>query len=108
HGTIILAVLDESRKVVVEGEMNDAIGSRGTFLQAVRICDGPAIDLGAGGGQGRRLVVRSTKAEHLMARSDQLLDDGRADESGGSGNEYAHSKVSWFRRRQVSSGALSW
>jgi hypothetical protein len=42
------------------------------------------------GGQGRGAGVVPREAHHLMARSKQVRHDGRADEAGGSGHEYAH------------------
>ena len=39
-------------------------------------------------------VVRAAEAEHLMAGGDQFLDDGRADEAGGAGDENTHEQVS--------------
>ena len=52
---------------MVEREMDDAIRSGSALLEAVWVRDRPAIDLGAGGGQRRRLFVRTAEAEHLMA-----------------------------------------
>ena len=51
----------ELREVVVEGKMDDGVGTRGAVLEAVRIVDGPAIDFGAGGGERRRLSIRSER-----------------------------------------------
>ena len=65
------------------------------LLEALQVLDRSAMDLGAGGRQGRRLVVRTAEAAHLMTGRDQLLDDGRADESGGAGDKNAHKNFSF-------------
>ena len=44
---VILAILDESREIVIEGEVDDAVGPGGAFFQAVRIGNRPAVNLGA-------------------------------------------------------------
>ena len=75
---------------MVEGQMDDAVRSGGALLEAVRVLNRSAIDLGASRSQSRRLVVRTTDADHLMAGGDQFLDDGRADESGRAGDKYTH------------------
>jgi hypothetical protein len=51
--------------------------------------------LGAGGDESLRSRIRPRQAEHLMAGTDELRDNGRANESGGAGEEYAHLKISW-------------
>ena len=89
---IVLAVRHEFRKIVVEGQMDDAIRSGRALLETVQILERPAMNLGAGCSQLRRFLVRTTEAEHLMARRDQLLDDGRADESGRTGDEHTHDR----------------
>jgi hypothetical protein len=48
------------------------------------------MDLATGGSQGRRLLVQATEAEDLMARRDQLRNDGRANESSRTGNKHTH------------------
>ena len=88
--SIVLTVCDEFREVVVEGQVDDAVRSSGRLLEAVQILERPAIDLGAGGRQGRRLFIRTAEAQHLMACRDQFLDDGGADESRGSSDKHAH------------------
>ena len=70
HKPIVLAVLDESRKVMVEGEMDDAIRSSGAVLEAVRVRDRPAIEFGPCSGQSRRFILRAAEADHLMAGPD--------------------------------------
>ena len=109
------AVLRDFREVVVEREMDDPVRSRRAFLEAFQILKDAAVNLGAGGGQNRRLVVGSGEAEHPMSRRDQLAYDRRADPACGAGDEYAHEQVSKFpgdkSRRLFYSGkvvTLSW
>ena len=49
-----------------------------------------AMHFGAGGGErfGRRIGTSKTK--HLVARTDQFLDNSRADKSGRAGNKDTH------------------
>ena len=74
--------------------MDDAVGRRGARAQAVEVVEVAALDLGAGGldGGGRR--VRAGEADDLVARSDELGDDGRADETGCAGDENTHEALS--------------
>ena len=86
------AICRELGEIMVEGEMDDAVRTRGA-LQAVGIVDRSAIDLSAGGGQRLRRLVRTADADHLMARADQFLNDGRADKSGRAGDKYSHDET---------------
>ena len=94
--SIGFAIRRELREVVVEREVDDAVRAGGAVLQAVRIVDRSAIDLGPRGGKSRRLLVRTIEADHLMARRDQLLDDARADESSRASDKYTHEQTSMF------------
>jgi hypothetical protein len=76
--------------------VDDAVGLRGSGFEAVEVVKRSAMDFGAGGGQGRRFLVRPAQAKNLMARPDHFLDDGRADESGRSSDKYAHEKTLQF------------
>ncbi len=82
------------------------VGPRGAGLEAVRVLQRSPMDLGAGGGQGRSLVLRAAEPDHLMARPDQFLDDGRADEPGGAVTNTRMSKLSSYLWRQVSAYSL--
>ena len=62
--------------------------------QAFQIFKRAAMHLGARGGERFRARVRAGKAEHLMARGDQFLDNGRADESRRTGNKDTHDESS--------------
>jgi hypothetical protein len=49
--------------------------------------------LGAGSGKRPGGRIRASEAEHLMARADEFLNDGRADEACSTRYEYTHV---WF------------
>ena len=51
------------------------------------------MDFGPRRGKRRRPPIRTSQAEDLMSRADQLSDDGRADEAGGAGNENTHEAI---------------
>jgi hypothetical protein len=52
--------------------------------------------IGSCRGKSRGRRVRASKAEHLMTRAEELLDDGGTDEAGGAGNEDTHiSIIDW-------------
>ena len=57
--------------------MNDPIGLGGAALEAVETLKRPVENLGASGSQSRRLLVRASEAEHVMASRNQVLDNGR-------------------------------
>ena len=61
---------------MVEGEMDHAVRLRDAALQTLQVLDRAAMNRRAGGSEGRRFVVRAAKADHLMARRDQVRDDG--------------------------------
>jgi hypothetical protein len=54
------------------------------------------MDLGAGGGERLRSLVRTGEAEYAMAGGDQTLHDGRAHPTSRSRDKYTHSKLSWL------------
>ncbi len=56
--------------------------------------------LGACGGKRLGARIRAGETEDLMARADELLNDGGADKACGAGDEYAHDDISLttFRR----------
>ncbi len=79
HAAILLATLHEAGKVVVKGKVDDAVGTRDTLLETIRIRDRSEIRFGAGGLQRRYLVLRPIEANDLMTGRDQILDDPRTD-----------------------------
>jgi hypothetical protein len=83
---------------MVEGQVDDAVRSSGSLLEAVQILKRSANDFGTSRSQTRRLLIRATKAEDLVTGGNQVFDDSRADETGGSGNEHTHKQslqISW-------------
>jgi hypothetical protein len=54
------------------------------------------MDFGTGGGKRPGTRIRAGKTEHLMARFDKFLNDGRADESGGPGYKDTHMDLLLF------------
>ena len=54
-------------EVVLEGEVDDAVGRGGAGAQAVEVVEGAAVHLGPGGGEGRGRGVRAGEPEDLVA-----------------------------------------
>ncbi len=80
----------EVREVVNERGVDDAIRCSRAAFQAVVIVESTPMRLGTGRGEQPRGRIRASQAEHLMARADELLHDGRANESCGAGDEDTH------------------
>src|SRR5260221_11560844 len=72
--------------------MKHTVGAGGGAAQAVQVLERSAMRLGAEGGEGLGAGIGSGETEHLMARCDQVFNDGRADEAGRAGNEHTHRK----------------
>ena len=90
-GTSILpAVRDEVREVVVEGGVDHAIAASRAAAQAVEILDVAPVCLGASCRERLRPRIRARQSEHLMARVDEFRHDLRADEAGGTGEKNTH------------------
>ena len=83
----VLLVLGE---IMDEGEVGHAVGGFGPPAQALQVFQRAVVDLGPGGLEGLRALVRAGEAKHWMAVSDQFLDDGRADKTGRASDENAH------------------
>ena len=58
--------------------------------QAVQVFEIAPVHFGPGGGERRGGRIRSGEAEHLVARADEFLNDGGADEACRSGDENTH------------------
>src|SRR6185312_14860862 len=108
HPAIVLAILHEAREVVIEGQVDDAIGAGRTLLEAVGVGDRAAIGFGARSLQVPPLLLRPIDTDHLMARRDQIPDNRRPDEAGRAGHKYTHGKSPEQYRRQNSAHALSY
>jgi hypothetical protein len=61
-----------------------------TAAQAVGIPEVAVVRPGACGEERFGARIGTGEAEHLMARADQVLNDGGADEAGGAGDEDTH------------------
>ena len=104
---------DEVREVVVEGAMDDAVGLGGAAAQTVQVFQVAAMDLGAGGGESLSACVGAGQAQNLVTCLNELLHNGRADESGGAGDEYTHDDFSLvellnLKRSVISRVPKSW
>ena len=64
------------------------------LAQAVEIIERAAVHLCSGGGEGSGRGIRASEPDDLMARAEELGDDGGADPAGRAGDEYAHEKTS--------------
>ena len=87
---IQLAALFELREVMIESRVNDRFRRGGAVLEAVDIFDRPQLNLDADRLQRRDALVRVGKAQHLMSRAEQLLNDGGTDKSRGSSDKDTH------------------
>jgi hypothetical protein len=58
--------------------------------QAVEVVKTAPVYLGSGVGERSGRGIRAGQPEDLMARADELGDDGRADPAGRAGDENAH------------------
>ena len=54
----------------------------------------PRCDLGAGGGERLGARIRASETEHLMARADELLNNGGTDKACSTGDEDTHRNFS--------------
>jgi hypothetical protein len=90
------SVLEAAREgdVVLEREMDHAVRRGGAAPQALEIIEGAATHLCAGRGEGGGRGIRAGEPGDLMARADQLGDDGGADPAGRAGDENAHEETS--------------
>ena len=79
-----------------EGGVDHRVRQGRAAAQAVQVFKIAAMGLGAGGDERLGGGVRSGEAEHLVARTDQFLDDRRTDKTGGAGDEDTHGDLSLF------------
>ncbi|GAA0913880.1 hypothetical protein GCM10009552_30510 [Rothia nasimurium] len=70
--------------------MDHRIGFAGALAHAVQVFQRATDDPGAGGGQRFSTGIRAHETTDLVPMGKQFLYDGRADEAGGSGDEYVH------------------
>ena len=79
-----------AHRLVLEGQVDDAVGLGGCLAQAVEVVQVAAADLGAGRRERGRRAVGTGQADDLMPGPQQLGDDRGADVSGRTGDEDAH------------------
>ena len=79
--------------VVLEGEVDHAIRRGRCLPQAVEIVKRAALDLGPGGGEGRGRGIRAGEPDDLMARADELGNDGGANPAGRAGDKDTHLRI---------------
>jgi hypothetical protein len=79
-------------EVVPEREVDHAIRRGGRAPQGIEIVNGAAQHLGPCGGEGGGRGVRAGEPCYVMARVDELGNDGGADPAGRAGDEHAHEK----------------
>jgi hypothetical protein len=94
--------LTGAHPVVVEREMDDAVGACGRGPQPVEVGEVTAEHGGAQRGHRRGGRVGPGQAGDLVPGGDELGDDGRADVPGRAGNENPHSNLLGARVMRLS------
>nr|WP_233506925.1 hypothetical protein [Jiangella anatolica] len=77
-------------EVVLERQVDDGVGGARACREAVGVVEAAAMDGGALGRERGGGVVGAGEADHLVAVSEELVGDGRADPARSSGDEDAH------------------
>ena len=72
------------------GEVDDGLGVDGAVAETVEVVEVSAPHPGARLGELEGGGVRAGEAGDLVAGAEQLVDDGRADPAGRSGDEHVH------------------
>jgi hypothetical protein len=80
-------------EVVLEGEVDDAVGGCRSGGEAAEVVEAAAVGGGALGVEGRCRLVGAGEAEDFVAVGEELIRDSRADPAGCAGDEDAHSEV---------------
>jgi hypothetical protein len=70
--------------------VNHGIGRRGTAAQTLPVFELAAMYLGAAGRKGLGARIGTGKPQHLMARLDELGNEGGANKPGGTGDKNTH------------------
>ena len=79
-----------THRLVLEREVDDTVGRCDGLAQTIEIVQISALHLGPGSDQRRGGAVRARESHDLVARSEQLGDDGGADVTGRAGDENSH------------------
>ena len=80
--------------LVLERQVDHPVGVGGRLGQAVGVVDVAALNDGAGRFQPLRRGLGAGQADHLVAGTEQLGDDGRADPARCAGDEDSHGGTS--------------
>ena len=70
--------------------MDHPVRGRRASSQAVEVLEIAAVHKGSSGGDRRGGRVRTGEAAHLVARGDEIPNDGRTDKATRAGNENTH------------------
>ena len=73
-----------------ETGVNHAIRAGSSAAQTVQVFEITSMHLRPGGDKSLGARLRTSKADHLMARIDEFLHDGRADEACSASNKDTH------------------
>ena len=76
--------------IMEKGCVDHAVRGGCPSAQAFQVLNMTPVRLGAGVNERPGGCVRTSKPDHLMARADEFLDDGAADESRCPGDKYSH------------------
>ena len=83
--------------LVLEGQVDHAVGVRRRLGQTVRVVEVASLDDGAGRFQPLRRCLGAGQADHLVAGPQQFGHDGRADPARCAGDKYSHGGTSHVR-----------
>jgi hypothetical protein len=78
---------------VDEGGVDHAVRGGCCTAQAFEVFERAAMYRSSGGGQRLGADIRTSKAKHLMPCADELLNNGRTDETSGPGEKYLHESL---------------
>jgi hypothetical protein len=75
---------------VVKGGVDHAIGGGCSTAQTVQVFKVASMHLGTSGDKRLGPRIRASKTEHLMARVNEFLNNGRTDKACSAGDENSH------------------
>ena len=86
--------LPEKADLVIESEVQHAVGRLRAGTEAVEVVEGSPMHFGTSFGQRRRGRIRTGEPDDLMTIGHEFRDDGRADPTGCTGDEDTHGTTS--------------
>src|SRR4029077_2121654 len=92
---------------VVKSQVNHTIRLGRAAFQAFQVFKGTSMHLGAGRGERLCSRIGSGETDHLMARINQLGDEGGTDKTGGTSNEDTHDYFSFSLLNHLARAELS-